>query len=462
MAAMEEDWIFIGDAAGCSSDTDSASDDDDSGFMIVRRGRKGGDHSVVVRVDAAAQPRVAAVAMPQPTPPGPGLSFRVVSSDGGGRREHPGCNDEPSESFHDDIDNDRSDTEDDFSGSDEEAENGNRDIFHMLFPRAMACDANIDNYEDESEHVYIDDDEEDENGSSFDIDSSDGEEEAATATTACDWYNAEDDGIADVAENGNQDIFDMLLPRERTIDDAAMTSANIFRMLFPRAKACESENGYIDYEAEFGMLLPRECAIHADIDSSDDGEEDAATVTADIFRMLFPTATACVANIGDSEDGSEHRYIDYEAEFGMLLPRECAIIDDYEDESEHVYIDYEAEFGMLLPRERALFTSAAQSGPAEALFTFTVRSRERALVAIEDEVRRRREAAQQELDRALARQAAAAAEALESALRGGTTTAKRQATGVTQPAVADLDAPADFNFIIGVCMFVYLVVSLFL
>ncbi|ONM09901.1 hypothetical protein ZEAMMB73_Zm00001d034265 [Zea mays] len=409
MAAMEEDWIFIGDGAGGSSDTDSASDDDDSGFMIVRRGRKGGDH----RFDAAAHPRVAAVAvaMPQPTPPGPGLSFRVVSSDGGGRREHPGCNDEPSESFHDDIDNDRSDTEDDFSGSDEEAENGNRDIFHMLFPRATgtACDANIDNYEDESEHGYIDDDEEDEDGSSFDIDSSDGEEEAATATAACDWYNAEDDdGIADVAENGNQDIFDMLLPRERTIDDAAMTTANIFRMLFPRAKAC-------------------------------------------------------VANIidGDSEDGSEHRYIDYEAEFGMLLPRECAIIDDYEDESEHVYIDYEAEFGMLLPRERALFTSAAQSGPAEALFTFTVRSRERALVAIE-EVRRRREAAQQELDRALARQAAAAAEALESALRGGTTTAKRQATGVTQPAVADLDAPADFNFIIGVCMFVYLVVSLFL
>src|SRR5688572_4379755 len=101
MAAMEEDWIFIGDGAGGSSDTDSASDDDDSGFTIVRRGRKGGDH----RVEAAAHPRVAAVAMPQPTPAGPGLSFRVVSSDGGGRREHPGCNDEPSESFHDDIDN---------------------------------------------------------------------------------------------------------------------------------------------------------------------------------------------------------------------------------------------------------------------------------------------------------------------------------------------------------------------
>lgn len=182
MAAME-DWIFIGDGAGGSSDTDSASDDDDSGFTIVRRGRKGGDHSVVVRVDAAAQPRVAAVArpMPQPTPPD-------SDSDGGGRREHPECNDEPSESFHDDIDNDRSDTEDDFSGSDEEAENGNRDIFHMLFPRATACDANIDNYEDESEHVYIDGDEEDEDGSSFDIDSSDGEEEAATA--AC-GYNAE-------------------------------------------------------------------------------------------------------------------------------------------------------------------------------------------------------------------------------------------------------------------------------
>lgn len=400
-----EDWIFIGDGAGGSSDTDSASDDDDSGFTIVRRGRKGGDHSVVVRVDAAAQPRVAAVArpMPQPTPPD-------SDSDGGGRREHPGCNDEPSESFHDYIDNDRSDTEDDFSGSDEEAENGNRDIFPMLFPRATACDANIDNYEDESEHGYIGDEEEDEDGSSFDIDSSDGEEEAATSTAACGGYNAEDDGIADVAENGNQDIFDMLLPRERTIDDAAaMTTANIFRMLFPRAKAC-------------------------------------------------------VANIidDDYEDESEHGYIDYEAEFGMLLPRECAIIDDYEDESEHVYIDYEAEFGMLLPRERALFTSAAQSGPAEALFTFTVRSRERALVAIEDEVRRRRrEAAQQELDRALARQAAAAAEALESALRGGTTTAKWQATGVTQPAVAELDAPADFNFIIGVCVFVYLVVSLF-
>lgn len=104
---MEDDWIFLGDGAGGGSDSDSASDDgSDSGFTIVRRGRKGGDQycSVVVSDDPPAPPLVAAVAVPQPTPPG--LSFKVVSyaevfsasassssEDGGGRELMPGCND---------------------------------------------------------------------------------------------------------------------------------------------------------------------------------------------------------------------------------------------------------------------------------------------------------------------------------------------------------------------------------
>jgi hypothetical protein len=71
----------------------------------------------------------------------------------------------------------------------------------------------------------------------------------------------------------------------------------------------------------------------------------------------------------------------------------------------------------------------------------------------------RREAAQRELDRALARQAAPAAQALESALQGGPTT-KRPATGVTQPAVAKPDVLADISFIICVYVFVFLMVSL--
>jgi hypothetical protein len=111
-------------------------------------------------------------------------------------------------------------------------------------------------------------------------------------------------------------------------------------------------------------------------------------------------------------------------------------------------------------------TAAPGGGPAgscdcartaEAQFTArAVRNTESALAM--EEVGRR-EAAQRELDRALARQAAPTAQALESALQGGPTT-KRPATGVTQPAVAKPDVLADISFIICVYVFVFLMVSL--
>jgi hypothetical protein len=97
----------------------------------------------------------------------------------------------------------------------------------MLLPRERAYGVNIDDYEDESDNGCIDyeeEEEEEEDGSLFDmllpreraindgIESSGGEEEAATA--AC-GYNAEEDDIADVAENGKTDIFALLLPRQR-------------------------------------------------------------------------------------------------------------------------------------------------------------------------------------------------------------------------------------------------------
>ena len=59
---MEDDWIFLGDGTRSGSDSDSASaSDDDSGFTIVRRGRKGGDQcSVVASDDAPAKASVSA------------------------------------------------------------------------------------------------------------------------------------------------------------------------------------------------------------------------------------------------------------------------------------------------------------------------------------------------------------------------------------------------------------------
>jgi hypothetical protein len=359
---MEDDWIFLGDGVGgrSESDTVSASDDDD-GFTIVRRGREaGGDHRSVVDSDDDAPAGV-----PHPTPPG--LSFRVVSSDGG-RREQAGCNDDAAsgkairgagiddavtckegcESADDsaqvgkhdvtgrsvevssapsvavatafaptancpESDGDEcfgadsedecygveySDVDAESCGEEEEqeedtvsaagvgeeessrvvgvAENCKTDIFAMLLPRERAYGVNIDDYEDESDNGCIDYEEEEEDGSLFDmllpreraindgIEGSGGEEEAATATAAC-GYNAEEDDIADVAENGKTDIFALLLPRQR-----AYGGVNIDDYEY------EDESEEEEYGSLFDMLLRRERAINEDTDSSD-GEEEAAT-----------------------------------------------------------------------------------------------------------------------------------------------------------------------------------------
>lgn len=136
------------------------------------------------------------------------------------------------------------------------AENCKTDIFAMLLPRERAYGVNIDDYEDESDNCCIDyEEEEEEDGSLFDmllpreraindgIEGSGSEEEAATATAAC-GYNAEEDGIADVAENGKTDIFALLLPRQRAyggvnIDDYEDESeeeeyGSLFDMLFAK------------------------------------------------------------------------------------------------------------------------------------------------------------------------------------------------------------------------------------
>ena len=267
----------------------------------------------------------------------------------------------------------------------------------------------------------------------------------------------------------------------------------------------------------FDMLLPRDCAIDDDIDSSD-GEDEAATATAacgysaepshGTRRPEFAGRTARgyddVDTDSDMEDGDGEVAADVNGTSLYDWPRARATTGGgIESQCWGFACQSQTERQALWEREdlrrvlkdlrRQLAAEAFESsgqqqqrsyddvddtcdvpgtaapggGPAgsftcaptpEAQFTArSVRDTERELAM---EEARRREAAQQELDRALAREAAPAAEALASALED-CATAERQASGdVTRPAVAKRDVPADFTFIIGVYMFVFLVVSL--
>jgi hypothetical protein len=353
---MEDEWIFLGDGIGGRSDTDSASSDDDSGFTIVLRRRRGGDRcSVVVSDadDAPAQPRVAPAAVPQPTPPG--LSSHICD---------------------------------------------------MLLPRERtiddeegACGADMDDYEDESEHGYMD--YEAEIGMLLPreraIDGSDGEEEAATAA-AC-GYNAEpSDGtrqpeFAGRARGYDYDDVDTDSDKEDQGDDyevAAHVNGTSLLYGWPRATSgVESQRWRIASQRQAERLAL--------------WENFELWVLDDLLRQLTAEAfELCL----------------HAAAHGGPAAERCA---------------------------------CARTG--EALLT--LRHWERAL-AIEEV--RRREAAQQELDRALARAAAAADMALELALHSCPTAkpvVDREESSVwsviESPLVSDrsLGRPSRIQLIVG-------------
>jgi hypothetical protein len=391
---MEDEWIFLGDGIGGRSDTDSASSDDDSGFTIVLRRRRGGDRcSVVVSDadDAPAQPRVAPAAVPQPTPPG-------LSSH----------------------------------------------IFDMLLPRERTIDD----------------------------------------------APAPQPRVAPVAlpqptpPGLSSHICDMLLPRERTIDDeegACGADMDDYED--------ESEHGYMDYEAEIGMLLPRERAI-----DGSDGEEEAATAAACGYNAEPSDGTRQPEFAGrargydyddvDTDSDKEDQGDDYEVAAHVngtsLLygwPRATSGVESQrwriasQRQAERLALWENFELWVLDDLLRQLTAeafelclhAAAHGGPAaercacartgEALLT--LRHWERAL-AIEEV--RRREAAQQELDRALARAAAAADMALELALHSCPTAkpvVDREESSVwsviESPLVSDrsLGRPSRIQLIVG-------------
>ncbi|XP_066384592.1 uncharacterized protein [Miscanthus floridulus] len=431
--------------------------------------------------------------------------------------------DDDAESSGEEEEEEEEEEEDTVSSGEEEesshvvdvAENGKKDIFAMLFPRATAaCGANAEQgaanangaVKERSESFpskYYNDMNTDSSGSDMDTDSSDSGSDMDTDSSDMEdddcLESDEEDDIADVAENGNQHIFDKL---------------------FPKAKACGANMD--DYEEEeeedgslFDMLLPRDCAINDDIDSSD-GEDEAATATVACAysaepshgtrRPEFAVRTARgyddVDTDSDMEDGDGEVAADVNgtslydwprarATTGGGVESQCwgfacqsqterqALWEDLRRVLEDLRRQLAAEaFESSGQQQQRSYddvddtcdvpgTAAPGGGPAgsctcaptpEAQFTArSVRDTEQELAM---EEARRREAAQQELDRALAREAAPAAEALASALED-CATAERQATGdVTRPAVAKRDVPADFTFIIGVYVFVFLVVSL--